>query len=519
MAGKLDHLRKQVRRAAIWASDEDKARLGVEGWAGWVESQLKLARLNPTKDDAATREVLNAATLNIAYEAGEGHTALNEDRALVTLDAPLESLWHLADWENKMGWEERVRPAREIIAATSIRAATVETQLRETVVDFWRDHFTVNWEASEDVAVSLPLYDKTLRQHAFGNFREMLEAVATSTAMLSYLNNGSSRASPANENYARELFELHTLGASAYLNDRYDRWREVPGAQQGQPEGYIDQDVYEAARALTGWTYAAGQYISEGTHLPKTGAFTYTEAWHDPYQKRVLAREFSPYAAPMEDGRRVLDMAAFHPATALHVCRKLCQRFIADQPPEELVKQTVEIFKQQAKAEDQLAQVIRFILLSQEFAAAPDRLQRPLFLAAALQRAAGTTVKADNELQYIIESMGQRVYAWHTPAGHPLVSGYWQSQGLLLRRWRGMQELWSRIAAAQPDSNWPDFQSFASHWSERLDLDHTHAARLVAFLKTERGEETGTVSFAEDQRWLAAVALNTLSVSPQFQAA
>jgi hypothetical protein len=128
-------------------------------------------------------------------------------------------------------------------------------------------------------------------------------------------------------------------------------------------------------------------------------------------------------------------------------------------------------------------------------------------------------VKADGDLQYLIESMGQRVYAWHTPAGHPLMSGYWQSQGLVLRRWRGMQELWLKIVATQPDSNWPDYQSFAQHWSQRLNVDETHAARLVAFLKAERGEETGTMSFAEDQRWLAAVALNTLSVSPQFQAA
>jgi uncharacterized protein (DUF1800 family) len=518
MADGLDILQKRVRRAAIWASDDDKARLGSDGWSGWVDAQLALAKLDPTKDGNATLEALHAATLNIAYEAGEGHGALKEDRKLVTLDAPLESLWHLADWENKMGWEERVRPAREIIAATSLRAATAEAQIRETVVDFWRDHFTVNWEASEDVAVSLPLYDKTLRAHAFGNFREMLEAVASSTAMLSYLNNGSSRASPANENYARELFELHTLGAGAYLNDRFDKWREVPGAEQGKPEGYIDQDVYEAARAFTGWTYAAGQYISEGINLPKTGAFTYTEAWHDPYQKRILAREFTPYTAPLEDGRRVLDLAAFHPATALHVCRKLCQRFVSDHPSDDLVNQAAAVFTEQAKAKDQIAQVIRMILLSQEFADAPDRLQRPLFLAAALQRASGTTVKADGDLQYIVESMGHRVYAWHTPAGHPLMSGYWQSQGLVLRRWRGMQELWLKIAATQPDSNWPDYQSFAQHWSDRLNVDQTHAARLVAFLKAERGEETGTVSFAEDQRWLAAVALNTLSVSPQFQA-
>ena len=122
----------------------------------------------------------------------------------------------------------------------------------------------------------LPSYDRdAIRAHALGNFRDLLEAVAQSPAMLVYLSNASSRAGAANENYARELMELHTLGRGAYLNDRYDRWRDVTGASDGAPQGYIDEDVYEAARAFTGWTIENGQRLDSATELPRTGKFIY----------------------------------------------------------------------------------------------------------------------------------------------------------------------------------------------------------------------------------------------------
>jgi hypothetical protein len=122
--------------------------------------------------------------------------------------------------------------------------------------------------------------------------------VAKSAAMQIYLNNRSSRGGAANENYARELFELHTLGRPAYLNALYNRWRDVPGALDRRPQGYIDQDVYQAARAFTGWSIEDGAGIGAGRRLPMTGKFIYVENWHDNYQKRVLATEFDPTSHP-----------------------------------------------------------------------------------------------------------------------------------------------------------------------------------------------------------------------------
>ena len=152
---------------------------------------------------------------------------------------------------------ERARPRTEVIAATLLRSVYSRYQLKEVISQFWHDHFHVNAFSDERISVALPVYDRdVIRKNCFGNFRVLLEAVATSTAMQFYLSNYSSRAGAANENYARELLELHTFGRENYLNDNFNSWREVPGALKGQPIGYIDQDVYEVARAFTGWTIA-----------------------------------------------------------------------------------------------------------------------------------------------------------------------------------------------------------------------------------------------------------------------
>jgi uncharacterized protein (DUF1800 family) len=503
-----------VARAGIRAGAADRERLAKDGWSGWVKAQLQM----PSKDGADVAEQISKAVLPIEYEAGDGYHAKKENRHLELLNKTTCELWHLADWDTKMAWAERVRPADELHAATILRATLSDAQLRESVTDFWRDHFAVNRDAVEDVAIALPTYDQdVLRLHAFGNFREMLEAVATSTAMLAYLNNASSKASPANENYARELLELHTLGAPAYLNASFDRWREVPGVLQGKPQGFIDQDVYEAARAFTGWTYGGGQYVSDGVSLPKTGEFTYTEQWHDPYQKRVLGVEFDPHTAPMADGRKVLDLVAFHPATAQYVCYKLCRRFVSDVPPPDLVKSAAHVFADSAGAKDQLAKVIEHILLAPEFANAEARLQRPLFLFASLQRSSGVILPPTQDNVWMLNGMGQSLYGWPSPAGHPLASAYWQSPGLLVRRWRAMSDIWTRMMAQEPDRDWPTMQSFAQHWADALGLDEQHAALSAGMLAKEYGDADRQISFVENERWTTAQALTVLSASPSYQ--
>jgi len=265
----------------------------------------------------------------------------------------------------------------------------------------------------------------------------MLEAVATSTAMQYYLSNHSSRAGAANENYARELFELHTLGRAAYLNDRYDRWREVPGAEAGHPEGYIDQDVYEAARAFTGWTIEDGAQVDGGRKLPATGQFTYVENWHDGYQKRVLATEFDPFQKPMADGRKVLDLVAEHPATARHMAAKLCTRLIGPDAPASIIGRVTEAWQKSAHAPDQIAQVVRLIAESPEFLRSRgSKVKRPLALMANYVRIMGYDFTPSEGLFNQLANAGQKLFGAPTPVGLPDDNRVFLGSNAIRNRWQ-----------------------------------------------------------------------------------
>ncbi|SMF95065.1 Protein of unknown function [Methylomagnum ishizawai] len=332
----------------------DLAAFVARGFGPWLETQLA----PPPGDDPEVVQRLAQVRLNIKYPADAHWPAVNEQRPLASLDRPIEALWPLLDAQPRHP-AERAWPRYEVIAATLIRAIYSRYPLREVLAQFWRDHFNVNAFGPNAIAVALPVYDReVIRKHALGNFRALLEAVAGSTAMLYYLSNRSSRAGAANENYARELFELHTLGRDAYLNDQYNRWRDVPGAVAGRPEGYIDQDVYEAARAFTGWEVEDGTALDGQRKLPATGRFAYVETWHDGYQKRVLGQEFNPFAAALDDGGKVLDWVAHHPATARHLAGKLCRRYVGSDAPPELVGRIAEVWTRTTQAPDQIAQVV-----------------------------------------------------------------------------------------------------------------------------------------------------------------
>lgn len=190
------------------------------------------------------------------------------------------------------GWHEWIRPAMEVASANWIRVTYSEWQLKELMVEFWHNHFNVAVIADMVIGSCLPAYDRdVIRKNVFGDFWIFLEDIAKSPAMLYYLNNKASQASPANENYARELFELHTLVEEHYFNDLYDKWRDVPGALEGKPIGYIDKDVYEAAHAFTGWTIAdeiANWRSGQKEFFADTGEFYYFDGWQDNYQKRIL---------------------------------------------------------------------------------------------------------------------------------------------------------------------------------------------------------------------------------------
>ena len=458
----------------IGPSDE-LARLARDGLPAWLDAQLA----PPPGDDGECLQRLGAAQLRIRYDAGKApgpeYPAVDENRPLETLQAPIETLWPRTDYKRPMAGSERFRPRAEVAAATLIRAVHSRWSLREVLADFWHNHFNVDASQIVQVAVALPAYDRdVIRAHALGNFREFLEAVATSTAMLYYLNNRSSRAGAANENYARELFELHTFGRGAYLNEFYNRWRDVPGALTGQPKGFIDQDVYEAARAFTGWTVEDGSGLGGSDRLPATGRFAYVDSWHDNYQKRVLATEFDPFRPALEDGRKVLDLVAAHPATARFVSGKLCRRLLGVEPSAALLAAASETWRAALRAPDQIARVVRTIVLSPEFARSADlRVRRPLDLVAALVRGAGMDFVPTEGLVNEMAAAGQRLFGWGAPTGHPEEVDYWLSSNGMRRRWLLVQGLienrWGNgVVEVRPPTPASTWREAADAWAEHL---------------------------------------------------
>ena len=411
----------------------------------------------------------------------------------------------------------RQQPVREVEIATWIRAVYSRKQLQEVLVDFWHNHFNVyGWD--DVIAPVFAQYDRdVIRAHALGNFREMIEAVAKSPAMLFYLDNGVNQSGNPNENFARELFELHTLGAESYLGTG-DRTR-VKGFASGKPVGYVDGDVYESARAFTGWR------VDSGGNSGETGEFVYYDGWHDRFQKVVLGHSLKEYGPPMSDGHAVLDAVAFHAGTARHVCRKLCVRLIGDQPPESIVAASAQVFQDKRQAHDQIAQVVRFIVRSPEFRQAlPEKFKRPFEMVASLLRVTEAEFFPSEQFQKEFQRTGQRLFQWRTPDGYPDTHEKWGGASSMLERWRICNLLVQGkvegthivLRSVAGDSSIPSV--IALDWTRRLlgssnDPD-AHAA-ISGLLAQGRDLSAPLPENLVQERLPGAVAL--ILMSPEFQ--
>jgi uncharacterized protein (DUF1800 family) len=452
---------------------DDLHRLGR---AGWLEAQLAM----PVSDPGLDRR-LSEARLHISYEAGDdgehgSWPAVDEMRPLSMLTADPAGLVDLLNFEVAMQYSERERPANEVIVASLIRAVHAQAQLREVMTQFWHNHFHVNALKDETTAVFFPGHDAVIREHALGNFRSLLGAVARSPAMLYYLNNADSTASPANENFARELLELHTLGAEHYVNDTAPNWRDVPGARDGLAQAYIDQDVYEVARAFTGWSVGDGRYLSDGVDAPRTGRFHYVGAWHDPYQKRILGVEFPPNQAPLADAEQVMDILATHPGTARFVSRKIIRRLLADNPDPAMTDRIAAVFLAAADAPDQIAQVVRAVVNDPLFdATPPEKFRRPFEFLAGLYRATGAEMTIPyQDFHWALGQAGWKQHSYGPPTGHPDRADRWSSASTMARMVDFAlyaHEGWFNCTTTRLSDLAPagaSFDALAGFWRERL---------------------------------------------------
>jgi uncharacterized protein (DUF1800 family) len=514
-----------LNRLTFGASAVSRAEIAALGREAWLDRQLALPVSDPGLDAR-----LADARLRIVYGASnEGDMtwpAVDELRPLGLLHADPADLVRLVTWEPGHGIEysERVRPAHEVIAAALIRAVHAEAQLREVMTQFWHDHFNVNAMKDHSTAAFFAAYDGVMRTHAFGNFRALLGEVAGSPSMLYYLNNADSLASPANENFARELLELHTLGAGRYLNDRYSDWREVPGATDGLAEGYLDLDVYEVARAFTGWSVGDGRELAVGELAPRTGRLHYVARWHDPYQKRVLGRDFPPNRGPLEDGEEVLDILARHPGTARFVSEKIARRLLADDPPEALVARMAGTFLAATEDPDQIAQLLRVLVLSPEFTAPATKLRRPFEFLVAIYRAAGAGVTAtENGFQWELARAGWRQHEYGPPTGHPDRVGAWTGASTLNRyvdiALGGLADWFDGADAdlsALPDDS-ETVQDFASRQADLLAPGQGAAiAGELADAFGLEGERPASEVSAEKRQELALAAAAFAALTPEF---
>jgi uncharacterized protein (DUF1800 family) len=518
---------KFLNRLTFGAKSDTVADLDRLGLKTWLDEQIAM----PAGDqDLAQR--LSVAKLLIEYAAerddkNRSWKARKEEIPYQHLDATGAELLPLIDYDKHfMSYEERIRPAREVQAAALLRAVHAKAQLREVMTQFWHDHFSVNALRDQNTAAYFAPYDRMMRENALGNFRTMLGEVTRSASMLFYLNNEASRASPANENFARELFELHTLGAGNYFNDKTTKWSDVAGAEDGLAQGYIDQDVYEAARALTGWSFGDGRWLAEGDNAPETGEFHYVDRWHDPYQKRILGVEFDANAGPMEDGEKLLDLVGRHPGTAHFVCGKMCRRLVADEPPASLVNKAVSVWAENLDAPDQIAKVVKAIALSEEFASAePRKLKRPFEFLASLYRATGAEVSSPSmNFHWHLSKCGWNQHECRPPTGHADHSEHWANTNLVAGYTQlAIHALEEGFGAAHADLTKPipeDMKSLEGavrYWSARLQHSEPSSDSVAATREILSGDPAEPLpDNPGDREWALRQVVAVAALSPLF---
>ena len=343
----------------------------------------------------------------------------------------------------------------ELVEGKLLRAVYSNRQLQEVMTDFWFNHFNVFLGKGADHYLLTSYERDVIRPHALGKFEDLLVATAQSPAMLFYLdnwlsvgpnsdvangipprannnwrrrvrNNGRTNQSKGkrnglNENYGRELMELHTLGVSG---------------------GYTQQDVTEVARVFTGWTLKQPR---------QGGGFTFEERTHEPGEKMVLGHRIKPRGE--KEGMEVLRILAHHPSTAKFVCTKLAMRFVSDDPPQPLVDRMAQTF---LKKNGNIREVLKTMVDSPEFWA-PEayraKVKTPLEFVVSAVRASGAEVTDAMPLARQLQNMGMPIFGMQPPTGYSMKADAWVNSSALLGRMNFALALTSgKVKGIQVDS-------------------------------------------------------------------
>jgi len=401
----------------------------LQAWLDW--------QLAPTASDPDLDAHLDPADFPTL---GKTRTQLWQDHVLVETG------------DGGRDWRIRNQPLWELELATMLRQIYSQWQLREVLADFWHNHFNV-YGRDDVVRSMIPYYDGVvIRPHIFGNFRDMLELNARSASMLVYLDNFVNSWPNPNENYGREILELHTLGGRDNFFGAIEPDSVPDNNGDGLPDGYVQEDVVQCARAFTGWGLADSQ-----AGAPNTGAFLFRSDWHyddhDIEPIRVVGLQITNNGGE-QDAIDVIDHLAQHRGTAEYICWKLCVRLIGDafEPTDPIVQDAATVFQNNWQAGNQLELVYREILqhASQAFENTwNDKVKRPWETFIAGMRAAdvdfsptlpphsdGVSFNRPGFMWGLVDPTGNRPFGWETPDGYPDEKAIWQGSGPFVMAWR-----------------------------------------------------------------------------------
>ncbi len=399
-------------------------RQGKEALTGAQAAAFPPASRRPEAD--AARRVLNRVAFGPAAgevarvaETGAGNyleeqlaDALPESRAVAWRVDGLDTQQDVSDAPDTLDALPDSQLLTETEQAALLRAVYSTHQLRETLADFWTNHFNI-FALKNDERVLLPTdAERALRPHILGKFRDLLNASAHSPAMLSYLDNQLNKRGVANENYGRELLELHTLGVHS---------------------GYAQKDIQEVARCFTGWRVRRGFVKMNLANLktPYSG-FEFGPYQHDDGAKFIpfLNLTIAPNGG-QSDGDSVLERLATHPATARFLATKLCKRYLGHAPDAVVEKAAAAYLKN----DTDIRALLRPILLDNlpQNGTTQPILKRPLEFAASALRTLGADTNGGENVQQHLAAMGQALYSWPMPDGFPEKPSAWT--GSLLGRW------------------------------------------------------------------------------------
>ncbi len=386
----------------------DVLRVRAIGLDKWIDQQLSPERIDDSAMDVfvARYPTINRDQNELLRQYADQQRERREVRRDRTDSSRALSTADSMAMRREM--QQRFNLTRQVVtqlqSSRVARAVASERQLQEVMTDFWHNHFSVFAQKGPPEAYYLTDFDRSvIRPRALGKFRDLLGAVAQSPAMLFYLDNARSMADRLNENYGRELLELHTLGADG---------------------GYTQKDVINVARAFTGWTIRPPQ---------QGGGFIFRPRVHDAGEKIVLGHKL-PAGRGMQDGEDVLDILARSPLTARFIATKIARRFVSDTPPKALVDRATQVF---LRTDGDIREVVRSIITSPEFfsqRAFRSKVKSPFEVVVSATRALNAQPDSTPRTAQVIAYLGQPIFGHQAPNGWPETGESWMNTGAILNR-------------------------------------------------------------------------------------